>query len=115
MGIPLALGVSRLSRHSRDESNVDREWLFRQLALPRFAAGADAVMSGHYHHPTHWRREGREFLILGDWVHSFTFASLHEGTLRLERWEGETATVLSGPDRPYPPPEGGAARSQRAG
>src|SRR5690348_881531 len=33
-GIPFALWVSRVSRHSRDESKVDREWLYRQLALP---------------------------------------------------------------------------------
>ena len=46
LGIPFALWVSRLSRHSRDEAQVDREWLYRQLALPRFAEGADAAITG---------------------------------------------------------------------
>jgi hypothetical protein len=83
-----------LSRGSRDESKVDREWLYRQLALPRFSAGADAVLTGHYHHPTHFRREGRDFLILGDWVTNFTFASLREGRFALERWDGTAGKLL---------------------
>ncbi len=103
LGIPFALWVSRISRGSRDEEQVDREWLYRQLALPRFARGADGVISGHYHHPTHFRREGRDFLILGDWVRSFTYARLREGALALERWDGMEGEVLSGPETPYPP------------
>ena len=102
LGIPFAHAVSRLSRHSRDESDVDREWLYRQLALPRFAGGADAVLTGHYHHPTHFRREGRDFLILGDWIGNFTFASLNEGRFALERWTGESAEMLSPPAGDYP-------------
>jgi UDP-2,3-diacylglucosamine pyrophosphatase LpxH len=82
---------------------VDREWLYRQLALPRFAEGADAVITGHYHHPTHFRREGRDFLILGDWVRSFTYARLRAGEFALERWDGREGEVLSGPASPYPP------------
>jgi UDP-2,3-diacylglucosamine hydrolase len=104
IGIPLALRVSKWSRGSRDEENVDREWLYRQLALPRFAAGHDAVLTGHYHHPTHFRRDGRDFLVLGDWVRSFTYARLRGGTLALERWEGDAASLLSGGAGDYPPP-----------
>lgn len=102
LGIPFAHAVSRLSRHSRDESKVDREWLHRQLAVPRFAEGADAVLTGHYHHPTHFRRDGRDFLILGDWIGNFTFASLRGGRFRLERWHGEDAETLSPPTGDYP-------------
>lgn len=103
LGIPFAHAVSRLSRHSRDESRVDREWLYRQLALPRFAEGADGVLTGHYHHPTHFRRDGRDFLILGDWIGNFTFASLNGGRFALERWEEGGARVLSPATGDYPP------------
>ena len=96
-GIPFALWVSRLSRHSRDESKVDREWLYRQLALPRFAEGADAAITGHYHHPTHFRRDGRDFLVLGDWVMHSTFASLAEGRFQLWSWDGARARAWEGP------------------
>lgn len=97
LGIPFAHAVSKLSRASRDESNVDREWLFRQLALPRYAEGADGVLTGHYHHPTHLRRDGRDFLILGDWIDNFTFASLNGGRFRLERWSGTEGVPLTPP------------------
>ena len=96
-GIPFALWVSRLSRHSRDESKVDREWLYRQLALPRFAEGADAAITGHYHHPTHFVRDGRDFLVLGDWVTHSTFATLKEGRFALWSWDGKDAARLAGP------------------
>jgi UDP-2,3-diacylglucosamine hydrolase len=102
LGIPFALWVSRVSRGSRDESKVDREWLFRQLALPRYAEGADAVLTGHYHHPTHFRREGRDFIVLGDWVKNFTYAALADGEFRLERWNGEGFEVLSGGGAEWP-------------
>jgi UDP-2,3-diacylglucosamine hydrolase len=97
LGIPFALWVSRLSRHSRDESKVDREWLYRQLALPRFAEGADAAVTGHYHHPTHFLREGRDFLVLGDWVTHSTFAALHGGRFGLWAWDGEKAERVTSP------------------
>ncbi|MEP7028811.1 MAG: UDP-2,3-diacylglucosamine diphosphatase [Candidatus Eisenbacteria bacterium] len=97
LGIPFALWVSRVSRHSRDESAVDREWLYRQLALPRYAEGADAAITGHYHHPTHFRREGRDFLVLGDWVMHSTFASLADGRFALWAWDGATARPWDGP------------------
>jgi UDP-2,3-diacylglucosamine hydrolase len=97
LGIPLALWVSRVSRGSRDEKKVDREWLFRQLARPRFGEGADAVLTGHYHHPTHFVREGKDFLILGDWVVHSTFARLADGRLSLWGWDGAEATPWRGP------------------
>jgi UDP-2,3-diacylglucosamine hydrolase len=114
LGIPFALWVSRVSRTSRDESKVDREWLYRQLALPRFAEGADAVLTGHYHHPTHFRREGRDFIVLGDWVKNFTYAALSEGALRLERWTGEGYEVMSGGTAEYPAAPGAPARGRTA-
>ena len=102
LGIPLAHAVSRLSRTSRDESRIDREWLYRQLALPRYADGADGVLTGHYHHPTHFRRDGRDFLVLGDWIGNFTFASLNGGHFRLERWTGTEGVPLTPPEGDYP-------------
>lgn len=109
LGIPFAHAVSRLSRANRDESRVDREWLYRQLAVPRWPLGVDGVLSGHYHHPTHFRRDGRDFLILGDWIGNFTFASLNGGRFALERWAEGGAVVLSPPAGDYP----GEVRSGR--
>ncbi|MDX1389887.1 MAG: UDP-2,3-diacylglucosamine diphosphatase, partial [Acidobacteriota bacterium] len=61
-GIPLARALSRTSRSTNDESRVSIPDLRREIAEPRFTAGVDAVVIGHYHHPTHLRQNGKEFL-----------------------------------------------------
>jgi UDP-2,3-diacylglucosamine hydrolase len=96
LGIPLARTVSRLSRTHRDESRFDAEWLRARVAVPRFAAGADAVLLGHFHHPTHLVRDGRDFIVLGDWVKSNTFALLAGGRFSLLRWCGDRAEPVPG-------------------
>ena len=62
---------------------------------PLLANGLDAVVIGHYHHPTHLRRERGEFLILGDWLARNTFARLEDGTFALRQWTEAGC-------RPYP-------------
>ena len=86
LGIPLAGWVSRKSRHSRDQRKLDGDLLVREIARPRFAEGHDAVMIGHFHHAFEHHENGRDFLVLGDWIERFTYAVLEGGQLRLERW-----------------------------
>jgi UDP-2,3-diacylglucosamine hydrolase len=86
LGIPLAHHVSRWSRHSRPDRPQDLDRLWREIALPRFAEGFDAVLVGHFHQVVERREPGREFLVLGDWMEFFTYARLEEGRLTLERW-----------------------------
>ena len=85
-GMGIADRVSRLSRSRRDESKFDADRLCRHLADPRLAAGDDAVVIGHYHHPAHLHREQGEFLILGDWLTRNTFARLERGVFSLRQW-----------------------------
>jgi UDP-2,3-diacylglucosamine hydrolase len=86
LGIPLAHQVSRWSRGSRGEKPLEPERLWREIALPRFAEGFDAVMVGHFHHVYERREPGREFFLLGDWIDRFTYARLEGGVVHLERW-----------------------------
>lgn len=88
LGIPLAHRVSRWSRRSRGERPLEAERLWREIALPRFAEGYDAVLVGHFHHAYQRREAGREFLLLGDWIDRFTYVVLEDGKLRLETWAG---------------------------
>jgi UDP-2,3-diacylglucosamine pyrophosphatase LpxH len=60
--------------------------LWREIALPRFAEGYDAVLIGHFHHLVERRENGREFFVLGDWITRFTVAVLEGGRFRLETW-----------------------------
>jgi UDP-2,3-diacylglucosamine hydrolase len=86
LGIPLAHWVSRWSRGSREGRPLEPTRLIREIAAPRFAEGYDAVMVGHFHHRYEHRENGREFIILGDWIDDFTYAVLEDGRLSLGTW-----------------------------
>ena len=90
LGIPFAYRVSRISRDHTRGRTATLTYLRRHLAAPRFAAGDDAVVIGHVHDPMHLRDDaGRDFLIIGDWIESFTFVELAGGRLRLKRVLGD--------------------------
>ena len=91
LGLPLAHAVSRWSRRA-GEAPPDLERLWREIALPRFAEGYDAVIVGHFHHRFERRESQREFIVLGDWIDHFTYARLCGGRLTLERWGREAGT-----------------------
>lgn len=86
LGMPFAHWMSRWSRRSKEGRPIQPERLIREIAEPRFAEGYDAVMIGHFHHPYEHHRDGRDFLILGDWIEDFSYAVLEDGRLRLETW-----------------------------
>jgi UDP-2,3-diacylglucosamine hydrolase len=52
-----------------------------------FKRGNDAFVMGHVHYPLHEVRDGKEFVILGDWLEHFTYARLTNGRLRLETFK----------------------------
>ena len=93
LGLPFARWVSRFSREARDERGFDGDRLWAEIAEPRFAAGFDAVLVGHFHHPYERREGGREFFVLGDWIRHFSYAALEQGRLRLEVWPHRPALV----------------------
>jgi UDP-2,3-diacylglucosamine hydrolase len=49
-----------------------------------FARGNDGFVMGHVHFPMHETREGKEFVIVGDWIEHFTFVRMTDGRLRIE-------------------------------
>ncbi|NOT34543.1 MAG: UDP-2,3-diacylglucosamine diphosphatase [Candidatus Eisenbacteria bacterium] len=85
LGIPLAHWVSNGSRRSRPDRPPDVERLWREIALPRFEAGFDTVMIGHFHQAIERRDGSRAFFVLGDWMEHFTFVKLEGGELELGR------------------------------
>jgi UDP-2,3-diacylglucosamine hydrolase len=59
-----------------------------ELAFERFLSrGNDAFLMGHVHYPLHRRRDGRDFVIVGDWEEHFSYVRLHEGRITLEALE----------------------------
>jgi UDP-2,3-diacylglucosamine hydrolase len=94
VGIPFAHVVSRLSRGHRDESRFDPEGLIARIAVPRYARGIDGVVLGHFHVPTLISREGKDFVVLGDWIARNCYAALENGKFTLYRWEESRAVPL---------------------
>lgn len=87
IGIPLALAVSRLSASRYDpEKAIPLDEILAEVVLPQFARGRDAVVLGHFHQPVHERADGRDFLVLGDWMRHFTYVTLEGGVFQLWRW-----------------------------
>ena len=88
VGIPLAHWVSGRSRHARDPATFPVDRLWNEVARPRFAEGFDAVIIGHFHLAIDRREEGRQLIVLGDWIEKSTYAVLRGGELSLETWAG---------------------------
>jgi UDP-2,3-diacylglucosamine hydrolase len=88
----IARGVSTGSRRISKAPQERRAREIAELAHREFfTRGNDAFVMGHVHYPLFDRREGREFLLVGDWIENFTYGKLHEGVLSLE-WFRDAAT-----------------------
>jgi UDP-2,3-diacylglucosamine hydrolase len=99
VGIPLATTSSHASRKHTADIPVVAARLWSEIALPQFARGRDAVLIGHFHHPVHWRGDGRDFIVGGDWMTHNTYTVLDKGQLTLHHWP--TGQIeLSGPPNP---------------
>ena len=93
LGIPFAHWISHFSREARDQRRFDGARLWQEVAVPRFAEGFDAVLIGHFHHTYERREGGRDFFVLGDWIHHFSYVALEQGRFRLDVWP-ERAALL---------------------
>jgi UDP-2,3-diacylglucosamine hydrolase len=95
IGIPLAYGVSAVSRRHTEPRETLIPKLVRDIAIPRLRQGADAVVMGHVHEPTHVRLAGGDFIVIGDWLTKFTYAVLEDGEISLRRFHpgGGTETI----------------------
>ncbi len=81
----IARGVAHGSRAYFSVPQEKRARAVAEHAWTRFfERGNDAFVMGHVHYPLHETRDGREFMILGDWIEHFTYGRLSNGRLRLE-------------------------------
>lgn len=62
--------------------------IIRAFAHTRFAAGSDAVVTGHFHYPLHEQHGGRDLVSLGDWITDYSYAEFSSGTLSLKTFVG---------------------------
>jgi UDP-2,3-diacylglucosamine hydrolase len=84
----IANGVSHGSRRWKSHVQEERAATMVEHAYAHlFERGNDAFIMGHVHHPLHEVRDGREFVILGDWITDFTYARLSDGKLTMETFD----------------------------
>jgi len=83
VGIPIASAASHTSRHHAPRPRRTEEELCAMLAEPRFREGYDAVLLAHLHRPIHRRPEGRDFIVLGDWIDRRTVVKLEGGAFSM--------------------------------
>ena len=86
----IASGVATGSRRiSKTPQKAQAEELAELSHRQFFSRGNDIFVMGHIHHPLLDSRDGREFLLVGDWIESFTYGKLRDGNLTLARFIDE--------------------------
>lgn len=85
----IAGSVSKGSRelrnvHQKRRADAATEHAYRTF----FDRGNDIFLMGHVHYPVHEVREGRHFVIVGDWISNFTYARMTGGNVSLETFSG---------------------------
>jgi UDP-2,3-diacylglucosamine hydrolase len=73
-------------QHAARQARWDYCVILNSFARGRFAAGCDAVITGHYHLPILEREDGHLFIALGDWITQFSYAQWLDGEFSLERF-----------------------------
>lgn len=87
IGVPLALGISGVSRRFSGHREIDAHRV-RDRVIPALDVHPPAlVVLGHYHQPTVLRADdGVEFALIADFLHRRSYARLDAGAFRLCRW-----------------------------
>lgn len=83
--------AARVSQGSKRRNKRPVEAMARRLALRPaadfFSRGNDAIVMGHIHYPLHEIKDGKDLVVVGDWITQFTFARLRDGKITLETFE----------------------------
>jgi UDP-2,3-diacylglucosamine hydrolase len=101
LGIPLARRVSGYSRKHTEAREVLLGRLLRDVVRPRVRGEVTAMVMGHVHEPAHMSANGRDFVLLGDWMDNMTHARLERGRFTLYQLDGTTHRPLA--TEPFPP------------
>ncbi|UCH82778.1 MAG: UDP-2,3-diacylglucosamine diphosphatase [Candidatus Latescibacterota bacterium] len=83
----IAARVSNESKH-RNRRSVEHmaKTIVAKINGDFFAKGNDIFVMGHVHYPLHKSTNGKDIMIVGDWIRNFTFGRLKGGRLSLEKF-----------------------------
>jgi UDP-2,3-diacylglucosamine hydrolase len=86
LGVRLARGSSRSSRHYTSTKDFGEEEGMTSFAAHRIGLGADIVVMGHRHRPQMTPIAGGTYINLGDWISYNTYGRLDGEGITLETW-----------------------------
>lgn len=88
VGIPVARGISRLSRFfgNKKMNPEDVKGYYIEFAKNRLDDGFDAVIMGHTHTGRVINFDEKVYMNLGDWITLFSYGLLEDGQLSLNFW-----------------------------
>ncbi|MDI6839793.1 MAG: UDP-2,3-diacylglucosamine diphosphatase [bacterium] len=86
IGRNIARLIARISRKLSNKETMRWKYLYK-FACQKFEQGFDAVILGHIHLPKHISYKNKQFLMLGDWKHHFSYGKLIDGEFKLYFWE----------------------------
>lgn len=95
LGIPFARRVSGYSRTHTETREVTLGRVLREVARPLLHGEVTAVVMGHVHEAAHYAGDGRDFVLLGDWLDNMTHARLEGGRFALYQLDGERHRLLA--------------------
>lgn len=78
--------VSRGSRINSEKRMVKWSRLYRN-ARTILKNDIDAVIFGHIHIPTHKKIDGKDFILIGDWIHHFSYVTMRNGKFSLHSYQ----------------------------
>jgi UDP-2,3-diacylglucosamine hydrolase len=87
LGLPLAAGVSKLSRGVNPDWAPGDDDLWKIAGAPHFSRGFDAVVLGHIHKPLEITRGGKSLYVLGDWITRRGYLLLRDSAFEQLRWK----------------------------
>jgi UDP-2,3-diacylglucosamine hydrolase len=100
LGIPFAHRASDISHRRTEPREQILGRILRDVVAPRLRGEVTAMVLGHVHEPIHVSGDGRDFVLLGDWMDQMTHARLERGRFTLYRLDGATHRPLAA--EPFP-------------
>lgn len=86
VGLFLARQFSRSSRKRSSSLDKDNDHLLHSFTEIKAREGFDYVILGHMHKPYTFEAGGAVCLVVGDWIHHFTYGVFEDGKLELKHW-----------------------------
>ncbi|MCS5641366.1 MAG: UDP-2,3-diacylglucosamine diphosphatase, partial [Candidatus Marinimicrobia bacterium] len=89
IGYSIANWISKKGQHYEHSDEYNERILseLEAFSKPYITNGFDYVITGHYHQATEKMINGGKLLILGDWIHYFTYGYFNGNDLSLKFWE----------------------------